>query len=238
MLMFVEPTDANPASCPYIEGKKFIQRYSVLKDLSPKDFDFMLNNGWRHFGYYFFMPNCNVCNSCTPIRTLVNKFEPSKSQRKNLNKNNKNIKVVFKDLEFSDEVFEIYKKHSRTKFDQGASVKDFKESFFSDAISGNSKMSMFYLDSKLVGVGFIDISESGISSVYFCYDTDYSKLGLGVYSALKEIEYAKSLGKSYYYLGYYIEGNRSMEYKNRYTPCEFLNWNTGNWDRSISGRTV
>lgn len=230
MLMFVEPTDGEPVRCPYIPGEKFIQRYSVLKDLSGEDFDFMLHSGWRHFGYYFFMPNCGVCESCTPIRTLVNDFKASKSQRRNLNKNNRDIKFQVSDLVYSQEIFNIYKKHSKVKFDMESNEKDFKESFFSDALSGGSKMSLFTLENKLVGVGFIDVSATGVSSVYFCYDTDYSGLGLGVYSVLKEIEYAKKLGKDHYYLGYYIEGNRSMEYKKRYTPCESLNWKTSNWE--------
>ncbi len=95
MIMYVEPTNAEKTNCPYITGKNFIQRYAVLKDLTPEDFDFMLNSGWRHFGYYFFMPNCDECELCTPIRTLVGSFKRSKSQRKNYNKNNENISVEF-----------------------------------------------------------------------------------------------------------------------------------------------
>lgn len=229
MLMFVEPTNANPASCPYIEGNSFIQRYSVLKDLGEEDFEFMLTNGWRHFGYYFFMPNCSECDKCTPVRTDVNSFSPTKSQRRNRNRNSKEVFVEFKELSYSDEIYEVYKKHSKVKFNQESNKKQFKESFFSDALSGNSKMSLYSINGKLVGVGFIDLSRDGLSSVYFCYDTDYSSMGLGVYSVIKEIEYAKELDKNYYYLGYYIQGNRSMEYKIKYTPCEYLDWSSNSW---------
>lgn len=232
MLLYVKPTDADEVSCPYIDGELFIQRYAVMKDLSEDEFDMMLLNGWRHFGYYFFMPNCRSCSRCQPIRTLVNEFSPTKSQRRNYRKNISTVEVSFEDLFYTDEIFQIYKKHSKDKFKQESSEKEFRESFFSDALSGSSKLALYRLEGKLVGVGFIDISKSGLSSVYFCYDTDYSNLGLGVFSVLREIEYAKELGKEYYYLGYYIEENDSMKYKGRYAPYEILSWSRGEWIRT------
>jgi len=229
VLIFQEPTDAEEVVCPYIDTNRFTQRYAFLKDLSPEEFDMMLNNGWRHFGFFFFIPNCRSCNLCTPVRTSIFNFSMSKSQRRNLSKNDKIIEVEFVNLEYKKEYFEIYKKHSMVKFNQETSEKDFIESFFSDSLSGSTRISLYKYNNKLVAIGFIDISETGISSVYFCYDTDYSRFGLGVYSVLKEIEYGKLLNKSYYYLGYYIKGNQSMEYKIKYTPCEFLDWNRGSW---------
>lgn len=238
MLVYVRPTDGEEVSCPYIEGRKFRQRYSILSDLDGEEVDYLLLNGWRHFGNYFFMPNCRECSACTPIRTLVTEFKPSKSQRKNFNKNNTLITVEFSPLFFSDEIFNLYTKHSRVKFGQETSMDEFKSSFFSDALSGNSRLSLFRIDGKLIGVGFIDITATGLSSIYFCYDTDYSSYGLGVFSVLKEIEYAAELGKQYYYLGYYIEENSSMEYKNRYTPYETLLWEEGQWRKPKQKSTV
>ncbi|MGL1893122.1 MAG: arginyltransferase [Spirochaetaceae bacterium] len=229
MLMYVEPTNADPVNCPYIDGNKFRQRYTVVKDLTGADFDMFLLNGWRHFGNFFFMPNCDNCNACRPIRTLVSEFKASKSQRRNFNKNNNSVEVAFSDLVYSQEIYNVYKKHSDVKFDQETTEKEFRESFFKDALMGSSKLSLYKIENILVGVGFIDISDTGISSIYFCYDTDYRALGLGVFSVIKEIEYAKSIGKSYYYLGYYIEGNKSMEYKNKYTPSEVLDWEKNRW---------
>lgn len=229
MLLYVKPTDAEEVPCPYINGESFRQRYAVMKDLTGEDFDLMLTNGWRHFGFYFFMPNCRTCEKCQPIRTLVKEFSPTKSQRKNYRKNSDKIRVEFKDIIYTQEIFNVYKKHSKVKFNQESDEREFRESFFQDALSGGSKLSLYYLEERLIGVGFLDISETGISSIYFCYDTDYSHLGLGTFSVLREIEYAKELGKKYYYLGYYIKDNDSMNYKGRYAPYELLSWSTGEW---------
>lgn len=229
MLVFEKPRNADEVSCPYITGEKFRQRYAFLKELDLKEFDMMLLNGWRHFGYFFFMPNCKNCNLCTPIRTNINEFLPSKSQRRNLKKNNLEITVDFEPLIFNEDVYRVYEQHSKAKFNQETSKEEFIESFFSDALTGNNRLSLYKVGGELVGVGFIDISETGISSIYFCYDTNFSSYGLGVFSVLKEIEYGKSLNKDYYYLGYYIKGNSSMEYKSRYTPCEYLSWEEAKW---------
>ena len=52
--------------------------------------------------------------------------------------------------------------------------------------------------------------------------------GVGTFGALYEIEYARSLGLFYYYLGYYIGGCGSMSYKGNFKPYELLDMD-GRW---------
>ena len=52
---------------------------------------------------------------------------------------------------------------------------------------------------------------------------------LGTFGAIKEIEFAASRGLKYYYLGYYIENNHSMSYKDRFHPNEKYNWHEDRW---------
>jgi arginyl-tRNA---protein transferase len=65
----------------------------------------------------------------------------------------------------------------------------------------------YYLDDKLIAVAVLDILPRFISSVYFMYDPDYSFLGLGKYSALREIALTNELRENgreemmYYYMG-------------------------------------
>ncbi|KAL6617424.1 hypothetical protein LY90DRAFT_669260 [Neocallimastix californiae] len=85
----------------------------------------------------------------------------------------------------------------------------------------------YYLDGKLIAVGVIDILPKCISSVYFMYDTDYSSLSLGVFSALQEINFSIRLNKylkdlKYYYLGFYIHSCPKMRYKAQYSPSDLL----------------
>ena len=92
-------------------------------------------------------------------------------------------------------------------------------------------MSRFSIEGKTIGIGFLDIGETSLSSIYFFFDTDYNKLSLGIYSALKEIEYAKNIGLKYYYLGYYIKELSSMNYKSQFKPYEYLDFSDMRWKK-------
>ena len=61
-----------------------------------------------------------------------------------------------------------------------------------------------------------------LSSVYFYYDPDEARRGLGTFGALHEIESAAREGIPYYYLGYWVAGCGAMEYKAGFRPNEVL----------------
>jgi hypothetical protein len=80
----------------------------------------------------------------------------------------------------------------------------------------------YRLSGKLIAVGVVDISQSGISSVYCFYDPEMSHLSLGKYVALREIEFVRDNQLQYYYLGFYIPNCPKMNYKGDYKPSELL----------------
>ncbi|KAM4851472.1 arginyl-tRNA--protein transferase 1 isoform 5-T5 [Thomomys bottae] len=85
----------------------------------------------------------------------------------------------------------------------------------------------YWLDGKIIAVGVIDILPHCVSSVYLYYDPDYSFLSLGVYSALREIAFARQLHDQasqlcYYYMGFYIHSCAKMKYKGQYRPSDLL----------------
>ena len=45
-------------------------------------------------------------------------------------------------------------------------------------------------------------------------------MSLGTYSVLKQLEYANQYGMKYFYLGYYIAENASLNYKASFRPNE------------------
>ena len=93
-----------------------------------------------------------------------------------------------------------------------------------------SIQSEYYLDNRLIAVGFLDVSNISLSSIYFIYNTEYMKYSPGTLSILREAEYAASIGLPYYYLGYYIEENKSMSYKNSFRINEKMNWESEAWE--------
>jgi len=75
---------------------------------------------------------------------------------------------------------------------------------------------------RLLAVGICDVCSRSLSSVYFYFDPDEKRRGLGTYGALYEIELARRTGIPWYYLGYWVQGCGAMEYKSRFRPYELL----------------
>lgn len=228
MKFYSHPQLSNFMLCPYLENRQFRQRYFFASHLSGKELEDLLSQGWRKFGLYFFIPECQNCQACLPIRIPVKKLEYSKSQRRLLAKNNPKIVVEVKDLQYSPEIYQIYKEHSLFKFQKQANTDDFHTSFYQNSCP--ALQSEYRIDGELVAVGFLDKSTKGLSSVYFIYKEKVSKWRLGIYSILKECEITKSLGLSYYYLGYYIKENPSLNYKGDFYPHQRLNWQKKKWE--------
>ena len=213
--------------CPYLESKQARNEYFFAMELDHEEINFYLSQGWRKFGWYYFRPSCEGCSACIPLRILTDDFKPSRSQRKVINKNTQ-TKFKVCQLEFREEIYELYKKHSDVRFKQPSEKQDFIESHFFPTCP--ALQAEYFVDGKLVGVGFLDHSSEALSSVYFIYDTDYSHLSLGVYGAIEEIELARRLKLKYYYLGYWIKENDSMSYKNKYYPHQLYDWQEKTWD--------
>jgi len=84
---------------------------------------------------------------------------------------------------------------------------------------------------RLLAVGICDLASQSISSVYFYYDPDQRRRGLGNFGALTEIAFAAAIGITYWYIGYWIQGSPAMEYKSSFRPHEILHpdgiWRAG-----------
>ncbi|PXF43310.1 Arginyl-tRNA--protein transferase 2 [Gracilariopsis chorda] len=93
---------------------------------------------------------------------------------------------------------------------------------------------LYRIAERLFAVGVVDILPRCLSSVYLFYDPDFAKLSPGTLSALKEIEWIKSMSYVYssmgfYYMGYYIHSCPKMRYKATFYPSELLCELTKNW---------
>jgi len=226
MKLLSEPLVSEESPCSYIDGKNWRFTYFFAVDVTAEELDVILSKGWRKFGMYYFKPLCRDCTRCIPIRVKTDELILSKSQRRAV-RDCSNVRVEFKELDCRDEIFEIYEDHSLSRFSKISNYEDFHTSFYTQSCP--AMQSEYYIDDKLAGVGFIDVSSNALSSIYFIYRDEYTKFRLGTFSALKEAEYALSLGLKYYYLGYFIENNSKMAYKNNFHINEKMSWNTGIW---------
>ena len=228
MILLQGPRLSYFLSCPYIRDEECRFEYFYANNLDGTDLDELLRLGWRKFGEYYFRPSCGSCRRCIPLRVLVQEFKPTKTQRRVMRKC-AGLMVRFGGLDYRDEIFDIYRDHSRTRFGMESSPEEFFATFYTKSCP--AMQSEYFLDEKLIAAGFIDISTDSLSSVYFAYRTAYERYRLGTYSVLKEVEYAAIKGLKYYYLGYYVRDNRSMAYKNHFHPNEKFDWESREWVR-------
>lgn len=215
--------------CPYLkDGRERQFRYFFATQLNSSELGVWLRSGWRKFGMYYYKPECPQCQSCSPLRVVVKDFKISKSMRRCWNKGKQVFTISIDKPKFSDRAFEIYQKHSQIRFNQKSGDKEhFIESFYLP--SAPMLQTNLYLGNELMGVGYLDICDDGMSSVYFAFDPVISDYSPGTFSILAEIDYVKQQNKDYYYLGYWVKNCQALDYKQRFHPCEVYLWDNDSW---------
>jgi leucyl-tRNA---protein transferase len=182
-----------------------------------------MDAGFRRSGKVVYQPICAGCRACVPIRVRAIGFIPDKSQRRCWRKN-QDVVVSAQPLNASVETYNLYRRYiQKWHGGDGAehSPADFERFLCQSPVQS---LEFRYRDQagKLLAVGICDVSDQALSSVYFYFDPDASQRSLGTFGALFELGYAKEKAIEYYYLGYWIDGCDTMQYKNRFRPCELL----------------
>ena len=214
----------SPRQCSYIESETASLEYRLFPSLTPAQVQTLLERGWRRFGVHVFRPACETCQKCVPIRVNVNRFKPTKSQRRN-RKRNSHLTVSLASPAVTEEHVDLYNRWHvdmtarRGWNKQATTPRDYWESFLMGKFESLKELRYFDGD-RLIGVGLIDVLPDAISSAYFFHDPEWRDLGPGTFSLLCEIDLAQRLGLSWLYLGYWIDECPSMSYKNRFQPAE------------------
>ena len=216
-------TDAD--SCPYLPDRQWQLEFWYRFAVSPNEHEAELARGARRFGCAYFRPVCDGCRECTPVRVPVRDFEPSRSQRRVLRRN-QDVELAVGEPGIDAERLDLYRRfHEQKAVLRGWPRKDvdaleYLESFVQNAVLTHEFR--YSMAGKLVAVAYVDESSRALSSQYAFYDPDFEDRSLGTYDVLKEISVAQERGKDYLYLGYYVRDCSSMEYKARFRPHEML----------------
>jgi arginine-tRNA-protein transferase len=213
-------------TCQYLPAENASLSVRVIPDLTPHAYHELLSRGWRRFGWSFFRHACPACSKCRSLRIPVDRFQPSRSQRR-VWRRNADLRVIVQTPTMTREHLELFAAYhgdmQRRKGwpDRIESTESYEQSFLHGG--GGCSREFLYLDGEqLVGVGLADVVPHALSSVYCYYDPRYRSRGLGVFSVLKQLEFARSQGLSHQYLGYWLADNQSLAYKSQYRPHEIL----------------
>jgi arginine-tRNA-protein transferase len=166
-----------------------------------------------------------------PVRILVEAFEPKRSLRR-IARINSDLVATRMQPAPSSEQYALFRDYIDVRHADGGmaemSVLDYS------LMVEDSVVETFVTEyrvkpdprgdgsSPLIAVSLCDRLSDGISMVYSFYDPTQRQRSLGTYMILDHVAYARSLGRPFVYLGYWIEGARKMRYKNRFMPQERL----------------
>ncbi|HXH69923.1 MAG TPA: hypothetical protein VNI60_06195, partial [Pyrinomonadaceae bacterium] len=209
----------------------FINEEFYTTQVSPQQLDWLLADGWRHFGEHFFRYNIgfheNELRRVLPLRIRLAEFEISKSQRR-ASRKNQDLQIVFRPIEITTEKEDLFERHKR-RFNHAVpdSLYDFL-SFEPADVPCEALEVCVYEKNKLLAASFFDVGATAVSAVYAMFEPSEISRSLGIFTMLLTIDFASRNGKTFYYSGYAYEGNSFYDYKKRFSALEEFDWN-GNW---------
>ena len=196
--------------------------------ITPQQLDALLAEGWRHFGTNFFRYSLGIYESdirrVIPLRVRLANFSLSKSQRRVL-RQNYDVSTDVSPIDITQESTDLFERHKR-RFKTG--IPDSIYDFLAARMPCDALQMTVRHDGQLIAASYFDVGNRSVSAIYGMFDPDFSSRSLGIFTMLKEIEFANGIAKELYYQGYSYEGESFYDYKKRFRGTECYDWN-GNW---------
>ncbi len=208
--------------CSYIPGQQ--ERIAIALDSSLQSnpgYELLLANGFRRSGETLYMPHCDACQACQAIRIPAGLFQPSKSQKRLLNKAKHLQLVVSSHLD--DKWFSLYECYIEAKHKGGSMYPANEQAFLQFITNGkiSTRFLHLYEEEQLIAVAVTDTLHNSASAFYTFYQPDHP-LSLGTLSILLQIKYCKIKNLDWLYLGYQIDQCSAMNYKVKFNPHQRL----------------
>jgi arginine-tRNA-protein transferase len=216
--------------CEYLPDRLSRLRYDIATTIEPAEYLVRLRAGWRRFGPIVFRPECPSCRMCKSLRIPVDTFRASESQRRAWKKNTSAVSISVGSPSTSPEKLELFHKFHQhghdTKGWPASSQIDLR--LFVHNPFPVEEWS-YTIDGRVIGIGYVDAMPEALSAIYFYWDPDERHRSLGTFNILALLESARQRGVPHVYLGYFVAGCRSLEYKARFEPNEVLT-DGGAWE--------
>ncbi len=213
----------SPYTCSYLPEE--IARSQVATPthlITTEVYSELVRAGFRRSGVFTYRPHCQHCNKCVPVRLPVDRFQPSRSQRRAWQANHK-LRVRELPLEFDPAHYDLYLRYQSARHAGGGMDQDSHEQYAHFLLQSrvDTRLIEFSDEQGLRMVSIIDVLSDGLSSVYTFYDPDAGS-SYGTFNILWQIAQCRALGLPYLYLGYWIEKSPKMAYKAKFRPIEGL----------------
>ena len=119
--------------------------------------------------------------------------------------------------------FALYQRYLAAQHPTSAADADyagFRASLYAEVV--DTVEAVYEIAGQTVAISLLDVCAQSVSAVYHFYDPDFADRSLGVHSVLAEIDWTRQIGAPHYYLGFWVEGAATMDYKAAYRPHELL----------------
>jgi len=223
------PPPGGAFRCSYLPGREARHVTLLPSPVVPGLYQSFMELNFRRSGRTFYRPACDGCAACQMIRLPVAEFAPNRAQRR-CQKRNADVEVVVQTPKPTEAKRRLFARYLRARHDgaMDASPESF-ERFLYDSPLLSVEME-FRVGERLIGVGLADAEPQALSAVYFFFDPDEEPRSPGVLNVLALVEEARRREQAWLYLGYWVKGSRTMDYKIGYRPCEVLEPD-GTWSR-------
>ena len=209
--------------CEDLPDRNWQLRYELVPHLRPADYMQRLQQGWRRFGYTMFRPDCPSCRMCQSLRVSVATFRPNPSQRRVWKRNQGTVTVRVGAPALSQDRLDLWARFHR----HGHETKGWPAE--ADGDPGDLLENPFgteewtyYVGDRLIAVAYVDALPEALSAIYCDYDPTERARSPGTFNILSLLVSARERELPHVYLGYYVAGCRSMEYKRKFRPNEVL----------------
>jgi arginyl-tRNA--protein-N-Asp/Glu arginylyltransferase len=223
----------DPGPCPYLTQRTAVMPLRLpARVLTAAELDQRLGAGDRRQGCVLYHTECPACRGCIPLRVDVDAFKPSRAQQRTLRGTSRICQVEVGRPYVDERRVWLYNRHKELRgLTEGQSPIDARHyRDFLVATCCDTYELRLLLDGELIGVAIFDRGERSMSAVYCYYDPTFSKLGLGTFAILKQLELCRLWNLERLYLGLYIPESSKMDYKSRFYPHETLIG--GRWQRT------
>jgi arginyl-tRNA--protein-N-Asp/Glu arginylyltransferase len=214
--------------------QNFINEFFLAASLAPDAMDDLWARGWRHFGPQFFrysimLDGSDKPSQIHPLRLHLRHHTESKSQRRILRRNADTAVRVIPAVVGPEQESLFFRHRNRFRSNVPESLQDFMGSDHPATHPCRCVSIEVRIGERLAAVSYLDVGSRAVSSVYAMFDPEESSRSLGIFTLLKEIQWAREQGMEWLYPGYATAGPGIYDYKKSLRPLQRYDWQTERW---------